>query len=183
MQIRELFKEDDAVSPVIGVILMVAITVILAAVIASFVLGLGDQADEVQPNSNFEFNYNVSDAGTNDLTITLTDGDSILAEDLFLRGSLDDNTIDLDFTSDGLLGTSGDSLDSGYRDAPAGGGNDQQAETVGGFGTSSEEIKSGQGVRIHGSGTSGTELASYDLDVVWDTGDDSATLASDDGEA
>jgi len=32
---------DDAVSPVIGVILMVAITVILAAVIAAFVFGMG----------------------------------------------------------------------------------------------------------------------------------------------
>lgn len=34
--------EDRGVSPVIGVILMVAITVILAAVIGAFVLGLGD---------------------------------------------------------------------------------------------------------------------------------------------
>jgi flagellin-like protein len=33
-------KRDDAVSPVIGVILMVAITVILAAVIAAFVFGM-----------------------------------------------------------------------------------------------------------------------------------------------
>lgn len=33
-------RNDDAVSPVIGVILMVAITVILAAVIAAFVFGL-----------------------------------------------------------------------------------------------------------------------------------------------
>lgn len=33
--------DDRGVSPVIGVILMVAITVILAAVIASFVLGFG----------------------------------------------------------------------------------------------------------------------------------------------
>lgn len=41
MQIPEMFKKDDAVSPVIGVILMVAITVILAAVIAAFVFGLG----------------------------------------------------------------------------------------------------------------------------------------------
>ena len=41
MQIRELFTDDDAVSPVIGVILMVAITVILAAVIGAFVLGFG----------------------------------------------------------------------------------------------------------------------------------------------
>ena len=37
------FREnEDAVSPVIGVILMVAITVILAAVIAAFVFGMAD---------------------------------------------------------------------------------------------------------------------------------------------
>ncbi len=34
-------KDEEAVSPVIGVILMVAITVILAAVIAAFVFGMG----------------------------------------------------------------------------------------------------------------------------------------------
>ncbi|MDB2285460.1 type IV pilin N-terminal domain-containing protein [Halorubrum ezzemoulense] len=44
MKPSNLFNTDDrAVSPVIGVILMVAITVILAAVIGTFVLGLGDQ--------------------------------------------------------------------------------------------------------------------------------------------
>lgn len=36
----KIIKNDEAVSPVIGVILMVAITVILAAVIAAFVFGL-----------------------------------------------------------------------------------------------------------------------------------------------
>jgi len=36
-----LRKDEKGVSPVIGVILMVAITVILAAVIASFVFGMG----------------------------------------------------------------------------------------------------------------------------------------------
>lgn len=35
-----MYKRDEAVSPVIGVILMVAITVILAAVIAAFVFGM-----------------------------------------------------------------------------------------------------------------------------------------------
>ncbi|HOV67301.1 MAG TPA: type IV pilin N-terminal domain-containing protein, partial [Methanoregulaceae archaeon] len=34
-------SKEDAVSPVIGVILMVAVTVILAAVIAAFVFGMG----------------------------------------------------------------------------------------------------------------------------------------------
>lgn len=35
-----MYKREEAVSPVIGVILMVAITVILAAVIAAFVFGM-----------------------------------------------------------------------------------------------------------------------------------------------
>ena len=38
---RKFSKDEEAVSPVIGVILMVAITVILAAVIAAFVFGMG----------------------------------------------------------------------------------------------------------------------------------------------
>jgi flagellin-like protein len=38
--------DTEAVSPVIGVILMVAITVILAAVIGTFVLGLGENVQE-----------------------------------------------------------------------------------------------------------------------------------------
>jgi flagellin-like protein len=43
------FREnEDAVSPVIGVILMVAITVILAAVIAAFVFGMAGGVDTKQ---------------------------------------------------------------------------------------------------------------------------------------
>src|SRR6056297_1436136 len=38
--------DERGVSPVIGVILMVAITVILAAVIGSFVLGIGGEVQE-----------------------------------------------------------------------------------------------------------------------------------------
>lgn len=41
MKANRKFMDEDAVSPVIGVILMVAITVILAAVIAAFVFGMG----------------------------------------------------------------------------------------------------------------------------------------------
>jgi flagellin-like protein len=45
--------QNRAVSPVIGVILMVAITVILAAVIGAFVLEIGNQG-ETAPNTSFE---------------------------------------------------------------------------------------------------------------------------------
>ncbi len=56
MQIPEMFKKDDAVSPVIGVILMVAITVILAAVIAAFVFGLG--SPETAPQASIKMSPN-----------------------------------------------------------------------------------------------------------------------------
>jgi len=46
-------KDEEAVSPVIGVILMVAITVILAAVIATFVFGMaGNIQVAVTANKN-----------------------------------------------------------------------------------------------------------------------------------
>ena len=52
MQLSKLFNDDKAVSPVIGVILMVAITVILAAVIGTFVLGLGDSISDTTPSAS-----------------------------------------------------------------------------------------------------------------------------------
>lgn len=73
MKIQKLLNDDDAVSPVIGVILMVAITVILAAVIATFVLGLGDSLSNTAPQASFDFEY--SSGST--VTITHTGGDSI----------------------------------------------------------------------------------------------------------
>ncbi len=50
-------KDEEAVSPVIGVILMVAITVILAAVIAAFVFGLGGQQTNAPTASIVASNY------------------------------------------------------------------------------------------------------------------------------
>jgi len=100
MKVRELFTDDDAVSPVIGVILMVAITVILAAVIATFVLGLGESVSETAPQANFATDYNSestdsswsspSDTGDGALTITHTSGDTVKAENLFVTGGVND---------------------------------------------------------------------------------------------
>ena len=62
MLVKQLLSDDKAVSPVIGVILMVAITVILAAVIGTFVLGLGESVNQ---NAN-------AGVTVNDGTVTLT---------------------------------------------------------------------------------------------------------------
>ncbi|WP_435098458.1 type IV pilin [Halarchaeum sp. P4] len=73
MELKQLFSGDDrGVSPVIGVILMVAITVILAAVIGTFVLGLGSQVGNQAPQATFGYEYeNFSNQNTND-TISIT---------------------------------------------------------------------------------------------------------------
>jgi flagellin-like protein len=60
MKLKGLLTDDNAVSPVIGVILMVAITVILAAVVGSFVLGLPSEAETTVPQASFEFDYDAS---------------------------------------------------------------------------------------------------------------------------
>ncbi|ELZ88554.1 type IV pilin [Haloferax sulfurifontis] len=78
MDIKKFLSESRAVSPVIGVILMVAITVILAAVIGTFVLGLGDQVGDTAPQASFSFDYD----GAQEITITHESGDSIASDQL-----------------------------------------------------------------------------------------------------
>ncbi|OYR53581.1 hypothetical protein DJ73_07155 [Halorubrum sp. Ea1] len=81
MKPSNLFKKDDrGVSPVIGVILMVAITVILAAVIGTFVLGLGDSLGDSQPTAQINL-----DASSSELTLEHAGGDRIPAEELEIR--------------------------------------------------------------------------------------------------
>ena len=70
-------EEERAVSPVIGVILMVAITVILAAVIAAFVMDMGsNQSSPAQAGVDMEPLPN--DSSTYEVTVTQM-GDSTKA--------------------------------------------------------------------------------------------------------
>jgi flagellin-like protein len=112
MNIKQLFHDEDAVSPVIGVILMVAITVILAAVIGTFVLGLGDQVQSSAPNANFQFEYDgnfTSSVDTGVVDITHNGGQDITSDNLEVAfGSA--STVDSfsgDWTSDTI--STGDS--------------------------------------------------------------------------
>ena len=80
MNIKELFTEDRGVSPVIGVILMVAITVILAAVIGAFVLGLGDQASDNAPQATWS-----SDFSENEVELAHSGGQNVDRSDISVR--------------------------------------------------------------------------------------------------
>ncbi|WP_135661484.1 type IV pilin [Halorhabdus rudnickae] len=74
-----LRSEDRGVSPVIGVILMVAITVILAAVIATFVMNMGP-SEETQPSVQWEWN-----ADSENVTLSHTGGDAATASQFLLE--------------------------------------------------------------------------------------------------
>ena len=61
----DLLREEDAVSPVIGVVLLVAMTVVLAAAAATFALSFGDRLNDTAPQAGFSTKY-VADADTSD---------------------------------------------------------------------------------------------------------------------
>lgn len=67
-------KNEEAVSPVLGVILMVAITVIVATIIAVFMFGVGEP-DEA-PQAKLKFTANETN-----LTITHGGGDPLVLKD------------------------------------------------------------------------------------------------------
>ena len=71
--LKSLRNDKRAVSPVIGVILMVAITVILAAVIGAFVFGLGPSAGTVAPQANLV----ASGMTTSGFTLQHNGGDAV----------------------------------------------------------------------------------------------------------
>ncbi|MFC6974313.1 type IV pilin [Halomicroarcula sp. GCM10025709] len=165
MQLKQLFNDDDAVSPVIGVILMVAITVILAAVIASFVLGLGDQTQNATPQASFSFDYqansniasnlgtgNVSNTDGN-LTITHDGGDSIAADEVYVRGEFDSG-------ASGNWGTNGNWTNAAITSSPG----------------PTSDIRAGNNAKVPVG-------SAYDIRVIYEAaeGDSSATLGQDTG--
>lgn len=85
-----MLEDNRGVSPVIGVILMVAITVILAAVIGTFVLGLGDslqQAPQSQLNAEDASGESPVSASstTTVLNINQNGGDAIPEDEYEIR--------------------------------------------------------------------------------------------------
>jgi len=74
-------NDETAVSPVIGVILMVAITVILAAVIAAFGFGFGSNLNTKGPTASIVLGNIPDTAGIIDMKITHKAGDMLKATD------------------------------------------------------------------------------------------------------
>ena len=94
---RKFSKDEEAVSPVIGVILMVAITVILAAVIAAFVFGMGGSLKK-----QYTVAATVSQTGTSTVDFTYQGGPD--ASSLFGIQIVVNNTF---FNENGAEGSEG----------------------------------------------------------------------------
>jgi flagellin-like protein len=99
------FLNEDAVSPVIGVILMVAITVILAAVIAAFVFGMGPP--EQAPQASLRASADTIDTGVEGIKLEHQGGDAIVLTDARTKVTLDGNDVTL------LLDATNQSFDAG----------------------------------------------------------------------
>jgi flagellin-like protein len=152
--LRETVSGDDrGVSPVIGVILMVAITVILAAVIATFVLGLGEQVSQTAPQASIDFNY---DSQEGNISISHDGGDTIEAQNLLV-------------TSDGAVFTRANGTSNNVDDSA------KSFAVLGNFGETSE-ITAGSNVIITNDGND--EFDTAEISVVFQSteGDTSATL-------
>jgi flagellin-like protein len=174
MQVRKLLKEDDAVSPVIGVILMVAITVILAAVIASFVLGLGDQASQTTPQASMSWDYS---GDTYNVKVTHDGGDSIKQVELFVRGDGFNDSYDHDPNGAGAaLSGDGPDMDGGASSTTSAEGPGEWPGDTSGEKGDDSAVVAGDNAVIHVD-------SDYSLRIVYQaqSGDNSATLAQDEG--
>jgi flagellin-like protein len=172
MDFKNILTDDDAVSPVIGVILMVAITVILAAVIGTFVLGLGDQVSNTSPTASFTFEFTDASSGTTDsLDVTHDGGDQITASQLTFAASgvVEKN----DGTNDDLSVASSNA----WPDASSAGPNDD----VGAGSTATIDnslFQDAPGSSGDGFNSGEVDLSGATVRVVWSSpnGGDSATL-------
>ena len=158
MKLKQLFTDDSAVSPVIGVILMVAITVILAAVIGTFVLNLGGSVSQTTPQASFGFDFEEgSDTVGDNVTVTHETGATIDSDRLNLTATVDIDIAD----STANVDPSAESSSEGF------------SEALG------EGVSVGAGSTVYaGSGTD-EELNGETIRVVWssETGESSATLS------
>jgi flagellin-like protein len=109
-------REDRSVSPVIGVVLMVAVTVVLAATAAAFVFGFGDRINTTAPQTSFSTKYTGSPAASAD------SWDHSYGDDF--DGDSTDETGELD-----VAFTSGDGIEAERVSVSYPGGSDQLADT------------------------------------------------------
>jgi flagellin-like protein len=87
MQLNELLTDGEAVSPVIGVILMVSITVVLAATVGTMAMSFGEEIEQTPPSANLEYDYTTEAADKVFLNVTHVGGEALANDTIDLRAS------------------------------------------------------------------------------------------------
>ncbi|SEL36328.1 type IV pilin [Haloferax larsenii] len=83
MNVSQLFTDDDAVSSVLGVLILVVISLTLALTIGIFVFNSSEEISDEKPEAEFEFEFEFdSDASTPMLTIRHESGEPVPADQL-----------------------------------------------------------------------------------------------------
>lgn len=83
MDLGGVLADDTAVSPVISVVLMLAVTITLAAVIGAFVFGF-DEPQESTPQVEFDFEEIERPAGNDEVEVTHANGATVQNDHLFV---------------------------------------------------------------------------------------------------
>ncbi|WP_052418777.1 type IV pilin N-terminal domain-containing protein [Methanolacinia paynteri] len=83
---------EDAVSPVIGVMLMIVVTIIIAAVVSGFAGGMSSTESKV-PNAAFTVDPDLDGNGT--IMFKHTGGDELLIDEVLVQLEYDDKSITL----------------------------------------------------------------------------------------
>lgn len=81
--------DERALSSVLGIVLMVAVTIILAAVVGVFVLGIGEQLTSESPQSTLDFSFSTEGAN-NSVIILHGGGDDLQPDEVIIRSGGDD---------------------------------------------------------------------------------------------
>jgi flagellin-like protein len=83
MDVGGVLADDTAVSPVISVVLLLAVTVTLAAVVGAFAFGF-DEPRESAPQAEFDFEEIERPSGNDEVRITHANGASVQNDHLFV---------------------------------------------------------------------------------------------------
>ncbi|WP_396613492.1 type IV pilin (plasmid) [Haloferax sp. S1W] len=81
MTVSQFLTDDDAVSSVLGVVILIVISLTLAAIIGVFVFNSSDEISDEKPDASFEFEFE-DDASTPRLTIRHDSGAPVPADQL-----------------------------------------------------------------------------------------------------
>jgi FlaG/FlaF family flagellin (archaellin) len=93
-ELRRLLAEEDAVAPVIGIVLVVAIVVILASIVGAFVFGIGSEVSETPPQASLSVER--VDTSTNSFILNHGGSEPIETGETTVTVAVGGNTISFD---------------------------------------------------------------------------------------